>query len=83
MKRLILTLAGIAVATVFAAGPAAAFQCPKLVGQINDEAGRRFDASAYDAKMKAAEASKLHGEGKHAEAEKVAKEGLEKLGVKM
>ena len=71
------------VAVVFAAGPALAFQCPKLVGQINAAAGNRFDATAYDAKMKAAEASKLHAEGKHADAEKAAKEGLEKLGVKM
>ena len=83
MKRLVLMLAGIGVAVVFTAGPALAFQCPKLVGQINAQAGNRFDSTAYDAKMKAAEASKLHGEGKHAEAEKAAKEGLEKLGVKM
>jgi len=83
MKRLILTLSGIGVAVVFAAGPALAFQCPKLVGQIDAAAGNRFDATAYDAKVKAAEASKLHAAGKHAEAEKAAKEGLDKLGVKM
>ncbi len=83
MKRLILTLSGIGVAVAFAAGPALAFQCPKLVGQINAAAGNRFDATAYDAKVKAAEASKLHAEGKHADAEKAAKEGLDKLGVKM
>jgi len=83
MKRLILTLSGIGVAVAFAAGPALAFQCPKLVGQINAAAGKRFDATAYDAKVKAAEASKLHAEGKHADAEKAAKEGLDKLGVKM
>ena len=83
MKRLILTLSGIGVAVAFAAGPALAFQCPKLVGQINAAAGNRFDATAYDAKVKAAEASKLHAEGKHADAEKAAKEGLDKLGIKM
>ena len=82
MKRLI-TLTGIAVALVFAAGPALAFQCPKLVSQIDAQAGNRFDAAAYDAKVKGAEAAKLHAEGKHAEAEKAAKEGLDKLGVKM
>jgi hypothetical protein len=82
MKRLI-TLTGIGVALVFAAGPALAFQCPKLVDQINASAGNRFDAAAYDAKVKSAEAAKLHAEGKHAEAEKAAKEGLEKLGTKM
>ena len=83
MKRLVLTLAGIGVTVVFAAGPALAFQCPKLVGQINAAAGNRFDNASYDAKTKAAEASKLHAEGKHAESEKAAKEGLDKLGIKM
>jgi hypothetical protein len=83
MKRFILTLTGMGVAVVFVAGPALGFQCPKLVGQINASAGNRFDNASYDAKVKAAEASKLHAEGKHAEAEKAAKEGLDKLGVKM
>ena len=83
MTRLVLTLAGIGLSFVFAAGPALAFQCPKLVGQINAAAGNRFDATAYEAKQKSAEAAKLHAEGKHAEAEKAAKEGLGKLGVKM
>lgn len=82
MKRLVLTMAGIGI-VVLAAGPASAFQCPKLVGQINAEANRRFDNAAYDAKMKAVEAQKLHTEGKHADSEKVAKEGLARLGVKM
>ena len=83
MKHLVLTLAGIGTFVMFAAGPALAFQCPKLVAQINGEANRRFDSASYDAKMKAAEATKLHSEGKHAESEKVAKEGLDKLGIKM
>ena len=82
MKRLVLTLAGIGTFVVFAAGPALAFQCPKLVAQINAEAGRRFDNASYDAKMKAAEATKLHTEGKHAESETVAKAALANLGVK-
>lgn len=82
MKRLVLTFAAIGTFVVFAAGPALASQCPKLVAKINAEAGRRFDNTAYDGKMKAAQASKLHSEGKHAEAEKVAKEALGKLGVK-
>ena len=38
---------------------------------------------SYDAKLKAAEAQKLHAEGKHAEAEKAAKDALAQLGVKM
>jgi hypothetical protein len=83
MKRLILTLSGIGVAVAFAAGPALAFQCPKLIGQINAAAGNRFDNASYDAKMKAAEAQKLHAEGKHAESVKAAQEGLDKLGIKM
>ena len=83
MKRLVLTIAGVAVSVVFAAGPSMAFQCPKLVNQISAAAGNRFDSASYDAKVKATEATKLHGEGKHAEAEKAAKEGLDKLGIKM
>jgi len=82
MKRLVLTFAGIGTFVVFAAGPALAFQCPKLIGQINAEAGRRFDNAGYNAKMKAAAAQKLHAEGKHAESVKAAEEGLTQLGLK-
>lgn len=61
-------------------GQALAFQCPKLVAQINNETGNRLDSASYDAKRKAEEASKLHAAGKHAEAEKAAKEGLAMIG---
>jgi hypothetical protein len=83
MKRLVFTLAGIGMAVAYTAGPAIAFQCPKLIGQINAAAGNRFDNASYDAKMKAAEAQKLHAEGKHADSVKAAQDGLQKLGVKM
>lgn len=83
MHRLVLTSAAAAVAVLLVAGPAHAFQCPKLVGQITAAAGNRFDAASNGAKEKAAAAQKLHAEGKHAEAEKIAKEGLTQLGVKM
>ena len=59
-----------------------AFQCPKLVKQLQDATGQRFDATAADAKNAAAEANALHAAGKHAEAEKVAKDALTKLGIK-
>jgi hypothetical protein len=52
------------------------------VKQITDASGNRFDAAAAQAKLGAANAQKLHTEGKHAESEKVAKETLAKLGVK-
>src|SRR3989442_1483014 len=81
MHRFI-TAALIGVAALAFAGAAEAFQCPKLVGQINATAGNRFDAAASDARIKAAEADRLHKEGKHAEAEKAAEEGLERLGIK-
>jgi hypothetical protein len=81
--RLVLTSAVVAVAALLVAGPALAFQCPKLIAAINNEAGKRFDNASYTAKMKAAEAQKLHADGKHAESEKVAKDALEMLGVKM
>ena len=79
MKKLI---AISAIATLAIATPALGFQCPKLVKQINDTSGNRFDATAAQARIDAANAQKLHAEGKHAESEKVAKETLAKLGVK-
>lgn len=54
---------------------------PKLVAQINAVASNRLDAAAYEARVKAAEAERLHKDGKHAESEKAAKEGLAKLGM--
>jgi hypothetical protein len=83
MHRLVLTSAVAAVAALLVAGPALAFQCPKLIAQINAAAGNRFDAASNSAKEKAASAQKLHAEGKHAESEKAAKEGLQQLGIKM
>jgi hypothetical protein len=74
------TVLGVAALTF--ASAAHAFQCPKLVSQINGAANNRLDAAGYEARQKAAEADKLHKEGKHAEAEKAAKEGLAKLGIK-
>ena len=82
MKKFGLTLVGIGTLVALAAGPALAFQCPKLIGQINGAAGNRFDNASYDARMKAGEADKLHKEGKHAESVKAAQEGLAKLGMK-
>jgi len=72
-----------AVVAVLFASPALAFQCPKLIAQINTESGSRFDAASAGAKEKVAEAQKLHAEGKHADSEKVAKEGLALLGKSM
>lgn len=66
-----------------AAAPALAGTCPKLVAEINSMTGNRFDATAYSAKQKAAQADKLHKEGKHPDSEKAAKEALASLGKKM
>lgn len=60
-------------------GQALAFQCPKLVAQINTATANRYDATAASAKDAAAQAMELHKAGKHADAEKVAKDALEKL----
>jgi len=81
MHRLI-TAAMVGIAVLTFVVTADAFQCPKLVAQINAAAGNRLDAAGHDARMKAAEADRLHKDGKHAESEKAAKEGLEKLGIK-
>ena len=80
MRRTVSVLAAVTV-VLFAAGPALAFQCPKLIAQISNETGNRFDNASYDAKDKAAMAEKLHKEGKHADAEKAAKEGLKAIGM--
>jgi hypothetical protein len=80
MERLtVAAVLGLAMLTV--ASTAQAFQCPKLIGQINAAASNRLDAAGYEARAKAAEADRLHKEGKHAESEKAAKEGLAKLGI--
>ncbi|HSE93761.1 MAG TPA: hypothetical protein VLF19_10675 [Methylomirabilota bacterium] len=82
MYRLVLAVV-VAVAAFLVAAPVQANQCPKLIAQINAAAGNRFDNASYMAKQKAAQAQKLHAEGKHAESEKIAKEALGQLGVKM
>jgi hypothetical protein len=80
MQRLVMaTIIGLT--TLILAVSAQAFQCPKLVNQINAAASNRLDAAGYDARQKAAEADRLHKEGKHAESEKAAKEGLARLGI--
>ena len=71
----------IGLAAVLVAGPALAFQCPKLIKKIEDETAIRFDEAAANAKVKAAEAAELHAKGKHAEAEQAAKDGLKLLGM--
>jgi hypothetical protein len=68
-----------ALAFVAVASPAVAFQCPKLIKQINDTTANRIDAASYDARSAAAEASKLHAAGRHAESEKLAKDTLATL----
>jgi len=68
-----------ALALVAVASPAVAFQCPKLIKQINDKTANRLDATSYDARTAAAEASKLHVAGRHAESEKMAQDTIAKL----
>jgi hypothetical protein len=68
------------VALVFVlAGPALAFQCPKLAAEINTKVAQRYDPTASDAKVQVEKAMQLHKDGKHADSEKLAKEILEKL----
>jgi len=81
MPHLALT-AVVSLTVLLLATPAFAFQCPKLVKQLQDATGQRFDATAADAKLAAGKAQGLHAAGNHAEAEKGAKEALTKLGIK-
>lgn len=78
MQRVLMAIV-IGITALAVASTVQAFQCPKLVAQIHQGADNRIDAAGYEARMKADEAEKLHKEGKHAESEKAAKEGLEKL----
>jgi hypothetical protein len=80
MNRVI-TAALIGLTTLALAGPALAFQCPKLIAQIDAATGTRFDAAAAEAKAKAAQAADLHKQGKHAESVQAAQEGLKILGM--
>jgi hypothetical protein len=81
MRRFVM-VAVIGILSLAVVSVAAASQCPKLIAQINAEVGNRFDAAAAEARVKAAQADQLHKEGKHAESEKAAKEGLQALGIK-
>ena len=78
MSRLVLTVV-VGLVALALASPAFAFQCPKLVAQIDQATAQRYDPTAADAKVKAIEATKLHAAGNHAESEKLAKETLDKL----
>lgn len=83
MRRLVMTVAVVGVAVLFRVGAAHAFQCPRLIDQINALANTRFDTTGYEAREKAAQAERLHQEGKHAESEQAAKDGLAKLGIRL
>jgi hypothetical protein len=78
MYRLVLTVVVGLVALALAC-PAFAFQCPKLVAEIQTKTAQRYDPTASAAKVSAVEAQSLHAAGKHAESEKLAKETLDKL----
>jgi hypothetical protein len=79
MRRL--TLFALGMTVLLFASPAFAFQCPKLVNQINSAVSNRFDNAAATARASAAQADALHKAGKHAEAVKAAKDGLAALGI--
>jgi hypothetical protein len=81
IRRLALTAVA-SLTVLMLTAPADAFQCPKLVKQLQDATATRFDAAASAGKVAAAQAQSLHAAGNHAESEKVAKEALTKLGIK-
>jgi hypothetical protein len=63
------------------AGPALATECPTLIKQVRDGVGMRFDNAKYAALNLAAEAEKLHSEGKHAESVAKAEEAAKAAGI--
>ena len=81
MGRVALAVSVVLALILAVAGPSSAFQCPKLIQKVNDEAGNRLDDAGYDARQLAEQADQLHKEGKHAESEAKAKEALKRLGL--
>ena len=77
MRHLLMALAVVG----FLAGPALAFQCPALLQQVQDRTGNRMDAGKYRARALAAEADKLHKDGKHAESVAKAEEAAKAAGL--
>jgi hypothetical protein len=88
MQRFVAILSMMSVAAL-AAAPAVAQQkpmamsCDKMIAQIRDAAGNRFDSASWEARGKAEAAEKAHKDGKPADCEKMAKEGLTLLGIAM
>jgi hypothetical protein len=81
MGRVAFVLSVVLALVLAVVGPSSAFQCPKLIQKVNEEAGNRLDEPAYNARQLAEEADALHKAGKHAEAEAKAKEALKQLGM--
>ncbi len=79
MKHVITALA--LVAAGLTATPALAFQCPKLIKQVQDAAGNRMDEAANNAKELAAAAATLHKYKLHAESVKAAEEAAKTAGI--
>jgi hypothetical protein len=81
MGRVALAVSVVLALILAVAGPSSAFQCPKLIQKVNDEAGNRLDDAGYNARQLADEAEALHKAGKHQESEAKAKEALKQLGI--
>jgi hypothetical protein len=81
MVRFAFAVTGVLVLVLSVSAPSWAFQCPKLIKQVNDEAGNRLDDAGFTARQLAEQAEQLHKDGKHAEAEAKAKEALKALGM--
>jgi hypothetical protein len=74
-----------AVAIVFLAAPAGAFQCPLLVKQLTDRVATLppDDPKVKQAKPLIDEARKLHAEGSHAKSIAAAEEAAKVLGIQL
>lgn len=84
MKKMIMTIAAIAVSLAFTSGVALASSCPKVIKQGRDAAAKMKmdDPKVKGAVAKLDDAQKLHDSGKHAESLAKANEALGDLGVK-
>jgi hypothetical protein len=69
-------------ATVVQPMPAQPEDCPKLIDRINRETNIRFDPAAANAKVTAAQATKMQADKKYTECVTAAQAALTSLGVK-
>ena len=78
-------LVAIVIGTLIATSPAAAFQCPVLIQQLNDAvvSMKPTDPKLREGRLLIGEANKLHEAGRHADSIATAEKAARVLGVSL